>query len=88
MKAGAIGYVSFMKTLVEKAEDVKLLREKGVLYNALANDQEVVKLLHSIDTLGFAFDGLSDDVRFRIREHCNNKGKTRLAELINTYFPS
>lgn len=83
---GFTRYVNFMKTLIEKAKDVKELREKGILYSLLASDEEVVGMFKGIDTYGFG--DVSGDVKMRMERHCNNKAKTWMAELLHTYFSS
>ncbi|KAG6386640.1 hypothetical protein SASPL_151808 [Salvia splendens] len=49
---GVTAYFNFMKTLINNAEDVKVLREKGILYSMLANSEEVVEMFKSIDIYG------------------------------------
>ncbi|KAL1568128.1 putative UPF0481 protein [Salvia divinorum] len=85
---GVTSYFNFMKTLVHSANDVKVLREKGVLYSRLASDEEVVEMFKSIDTYGYSKHGLLDEVKMRIEEHCSSKAKTWMADLINTKFQS
>ncbi|KAH6834773.1 hypothetical protein C2S53_004010 [Perilla frutescens var. hirtella] len=81
-------YVNFMKTLIQKAEDARELREKGILYSLLESDEDVVRTFQGIDTYGFCNQDLFYDVKMRIDKHCNNKGKTWMAELLHTYFRS
>ncbi|KAG6386652.1 hypothetical protein SASPL_151820 [Salvia splendens] len=83
---GVTSYFNFMKTLIHKPKDVKVLREKGILYSLLAKDEEVVEMFKSIDTYGYSNDDLLCDVKKSIEEHCNNKTRTWMAEFINTYF--
>ncbi|XP_047939424.1 uncharacterized protein LOC125186974 isoform X2 [Salvia hispanica] len=70
------------------AKDVKVLREKDILYSMLANDEEVVEMVKSIDTYGFASNFFFSDVNMRIEKHCTSKARTWMAELINTNFRS
>ncbi|XP_042039609.1 uncharacterized protein LOC121785289 [Salvia splendens] len=51
---GVVSYFNFMKTLINYVKDVKVLREKGILYSQLANDEEVVEMFQSINTYGFS----------------------------------
>ena len=81
-------YFNFMKPLIHNANDVKVLREKGILYSLLASDEKVVELFKSIDTYGYSNFGLFRDVKMRIEEHCNNKARTWMADLLNTKFQS
>ncbi|XP_041990788.1 UPF0481 protein At3g47200-like [Salvia splendens] len=85
---GVTAYFNFMKILINNAGDVKVLREKGILYSMLANDEEVVEMVKSIDTYGFPDDCVFSDVNMRIEKHCTSKARTWMAELINTNFRS
>ncbi|XP_047964864.1 uncharacterized protein LOC125209307 [Salvia hispanica] len=85
---GMTTYFTFMKTLIHNVNDIKVLREKGVLYSLLATDEDVVALFKSIDTFGFAIEDYFTDVKERIEDHCNSKCRTWMAELINTKFKS
>ncbi|KAL1568113.1 UPF0481 protein [Salvia divinorum] len=85
---GMTTYFTFMKTLIHNVNDVKVLREKGILYSLLTRDEEVVELFKSIDTYGLATTIYFTGVKARIEEHCNNKGRTWMADLINTKFQS
>ncbi|KAL8026567.1 hypothetical protein ABFS82_14G036000 [Erythranthe guttata] len=83
-------YINFMKALIENPKDVKELREKGILFSSLVNDEEVVKMFQEVDTYSHTSDyGFNlQDVTMRINEHCSSKAKTWMAELIYTYFRS
>ncbi|KAL1568105.1 UPF0481 protein [Salvia divinorum] len=85
---GLTCYFNFMKALIHNANDVKVLREKGILYGLLPSDEDVVQLFKSIDTYGYPNRGLFLDVKMRIEEHCNNKARRWMADLINTNFRS
>lgn len=87
-KFSVTSYFNFMKTLINNAKDVKVLREKGILISVLASDEEVLHVFKSIDTYGFSNFGLFYEVKMRINEHCNSKANTWMAELINTNFRS
>ncbi|KAG6386659.1 hypothetical protein SASPL_151828 [Salvia splendens] len=83
-------YLNFMKALIHNANDVKVLREKGILYGSLASDDEVVEMFKSIETYGCSnrAQGLFRDVKMRIEEHCNSKARTWMADLMKTNFRS
>ncbi|KAK4432068.1 hypothetical protein Salat_0968900 [Sesamum alatum] len=85
---GVLSSVSFMKTLIENAKDVKELREKGILFSCLESDEEVVKVFKEINTFGMDYLSTFGDVKMRIEEYCSSKAKTWMADLINTYFRS
>ncbi|XP_047974748.1 UPF0481 protein At3g47200-like [Salvia hispanica] len=85
---GLTSYLNFMKALIHNANDVKVLREKGILYGLLATDEDVVEMFKSIDTYGYPNRGLFLDVKMMIEEHCNNKARTWMADLMKTNFRS
>jgi hypothetical protein len=43
---GVTSYISFLDSLFNEANDVKILRKAGVLYNCLGSDEEVAKLFN------------------------------------------
>ncbi|KAL0433145.1 UNVERIFIED_CONTAM: hypothetical protein Slati_2648800 [Sesamum latifolium] len=81
-------YVDFMKSLVDSPTDVKELREKKILLTSLGSDEEVVRLFRDLNTYGMTSTYSFLDVEQRIQKHYYSKGKTWMAELINTYFSS
>ncbi|XP_022854585.1 UPF0481 protein At3g47200-like [Olea europaea var. sylvestris] len=81
-----ICYVNFLKSLIVKPEDVKELREKKILFSTLVSDEQVVEIIKEIDTCGLDDYYIFDNVTMRIEEHCSNKAKTWIAELIHTNF--
>ena len=83
---GVTAYFNFMKTLINNAEDVKVLREKGILCSMLANDKEVVEMFKSIDIYGLPNNCFFTDVNMGIAEHCTSKARTWMVQLINTNF--
>ena len=85
---GLTSYLNFMKALTHNADDVKVLREKCILYSLLATDEDVVEMFKSVDTYGYPNRGLFLDVKMRIEEHFNNKVRTWMAELMKTNFLS
>ncbi|KAG6386633.1 hypothetical protein SASPL_151801 [Salvia splendens] len=87
---GVSSYINFMKTLINNANDVKVMRERGILWSTLENDEEVLHIFKSISTYGFSSTGLDhfNEVKMRIDVYCNNKARIWMAELFNTYFQS
>ncbi|XP_022882905.1 UPF0481 protein At3g47200-like [Olea europaea var. sylvestris] len=79
-------YVSFLKSLIVKSEDVKELREKKILFSSLDYDEQIVEAIKEIDIGGYGMDLMFDDVRRAIENHCSSRSKTWIAELIYTYF--
>lgn len=68
-----------MKMLLHTTKEVKLLREKGVLYSVLTNDDGVVRLFQDTDTYGISFQIDIYKVKMRIEKHCNDRAKMWLA---------
>ncbi|KAM3363872.1 protein like [Capsicum galapagoense] len=79
-------YLSFMDSLVDQPEDVKELRSKGILLNFLGSDQEVADLFNEIARDLVPNPHAYVDVKAKIENHYNNKGKIWIAEWKNTHF--
>ncbi|KAK6130893.1 hypothetical protein DH2020_035368 [Rehmannia glutinosa] len=77
-----LSYVKFMKSLLQSSEDVKELRKRGILTNALGDNEQVVEMFRGIDT--FDYSDVFEDVRLRIEEHCRSKAKTWVADVIHS----
>ena len=43
-------YISFLDSLIDEANDVKMLRKAGILYNCLGSDEEVARVFNEIGT--------------------------------------
>ncbi|KAL7197559.1 hypothetical protein ACSBR2_020153 [Camellia fascicularis] len=78
-------YIDFMQLLIDNQDDVKELRSKHILFNALGSDQEVANVFKEITIFG-TYVILYDDIKQRIQVHYNNTAKTWMAEFINKYF--
>ncbi|KAK4580912.1 hypothetical protein RGQ29_024532 [Quercus rubra] len=48
--------ISFLDSLIDEANDVKMLRKAGILYNCLGSDEHVAKLFNEIDRIDFIID--------------------------------
>ncbi|XP_042035230.1 uncharacterized protein LOC121781574 [Salvia splendens] len=81
-------YISFMKSLIERPEGVKELREKKIFYNMLGRDEEVFNIYDDINTYGAENPMQFSKVRDKIQEHYNSRAKTWLAEILHTNFRS
>nr|XP_009777854.1 PREDICTED: putative UPF0481 protein At3g02645 [Nicotiana sylvestris] len=80
-------YVNFMKSLIVCSEDVKELREKGVICNHLGTDEDAAKLFQDITTYDVVSHGSTlVDVIKDIQNHVSSKAKTSMAECYWTYF--
>ena len=47
---GVTSYISFLDSLIDEANDVKMLRKARILRNVLGSDEEVAKLFNEIGT--------------------------------------
>ncbi|GLT27016.1 hypothetical protein SLA2020_260410 [Shorea laevis] len=87
-------HLSFLDSLIDNGENVKELRDAGVLHNGLGSDEAVAKLFNRVS--GILLSNLNIDLELRrnIHEYCNNKSHPRylcataMAKLIDTYFSS
>lgn len=85
---GVVSCINFMKSLVISPNDVKELREKNIIFNILGSDEEVVQVYKELNTYGADNPFIFKNVNTNIQEHYRRKGKTWIAELIDTYFSS
>ncbi|KAK3218156.1 hypothetical protein Dsin_012126 [Dipteronia sinensis] len=81
-------YIFFMDSLIDRAQDVKELRESGILLNALGSDKEVAKLFNKISTDLVPNQMLYSEVQRRIQSHYDNKLMTWIAQFIARHFHS
>ncbi|KAK3218155.1 hypothetical protein Dsin_012125 [Dipteronia sinensis] len=81
-------YISFLDSLIDRAQDVKELREKNILYNALGSDEEVAKLFNEISTDLVPRDETYSKVRKNIQKYCNNIWMTWLSQFNHDHFQS
>ncbi|GKV40816.1 hypothetical protein SLEP1_g48417 [Rubroshorea leprosula] len=82
-------YVSFLDSLIDQREDVKLMRDANVLYNGLGSDKAVALLFNKISkNLVSDFWLQHSDLKHQIQAHCNNNFATSMAQLYHIYFRS
>ncbi|MFQ6635668.1 hypothetical protein Gotur_011166, partial [Gossypium turneri] len=62
-------YMGFLVSLIDEAEDVKELRDAGVLHNRLTSDEEVVKLFNKMNTDLVPSPMIYSDVKQQIHNH-------------------
>ncbi|KAG5580256.1 hypothetical protein H5410_050883 [Solanum commersonii] len=67
---------------------VKELIDEKLIFNTLGSDEEVVQVYKGLKTYRADDPLLFKNVKRNIQENYNNKGKTWIAELIDTYFNS
>ncbi|KAF5802281.1 hypothetical protein HanXRQr2_Chr06g0257731 [Helianthus annuus] len=80
-------YLRVMKSLVIQRDDVKELRNNGILIHSLGRDEDVVKMYDEIEAPAVNLY-MFHQLRRKIETHCNSMYKTWVAELITVYFSS
>ena len=85
---GISSFVAFLDSLIDHPEDVKHLRKKGILRNALGSDEEVSALFNTISTDLVTNVGSYSEVTKAIEKHYRDKGKTWMYQAWSTYFSS
>ncbi|XP_028074325.1 UPF0481 protein At3g47200-like isoform X1 [Camellia sinensis] len=85
---GVTSYICFMDSLIDHADDVKVLRSKGILLNFLGSDQQVADIFNEIATELVPSPHAYVEVKTRIEKHHKNSMKIWMAEWHHTYFRS
>uniref|UniRef100_A0A2N9EQB8 Uncharacterized protein n=1 Tax=Fagus sylvatica TaxID=28930 RepID=A0A2N9EQB8_FAGSY len=85
---GVTSYISFLNSLIDEANDVKILRKAGVLYNCLGCDEEVAKLFNEIGTNLVPNTEIYNYVRSQIQKHYMNKWMNWMAQFFHDHFSS
>ncbi|MBA0619444.1 hypothetical protein Godav_028619, partial [Gossypium davidsonii] len=65
-------YIGFLDSLIDEAEDVKELRDAGILYNRLGSDKEVAKLIKKMNMDLVPSLMIYRHVKLQIHDHHNN----------------
>ncbi|MBA0882050.1 hypothetical protein Goshw_016354, partial [Gossypium schwendimanii] len=81
-------YIGFLDSLIDEAEDVKELREAGILYNRFVSDKEVVKLIKKMNIDLVPGPLIYSGVKKQIHNHCKNMLINHAAQAYRTYFRS
>ena len=81
-------YISFLDSLIDKADDVKMLRQAGILYNYLGSDEHVAQIFNDIGTDLVPNSEIYSDVRVQIQKHYKNQLMTWLAQVYHDHFNS
>ncbi|MFQ6635666.1 hypothetical protein Gotur_011166 [Gossypium turneri] len=81
-------YMGFLVSLIDEAEDVKELRDAGVLHNRLTSDEEVVKLFNKMNTDLVPSPTIYNVVKRQIHNHCKNMWINYAAQAYHTHFRS
>ncbi|KAL5102578.1 hypothetical protein RYX36_006905 [Vicia faba] len=83
---GITSFAVFMDSLIDHAEDVKILRSKGILVNSRRSDEEVADLFNIISTDLIFNPETYFEVKTKLQEHHFNKCKIWFMEGYHTYF--
>jgi len=81
-------YICFIDSLINDAEDVKVLRSNGILINYLGPDQKVADLFNQIGHSREPNTNVYNDVKGEINLSCDSIWKKWIAECLQTYFSS
>ncbi|XVE95817.1 hypothetical protein REPUB_Repub02eG0166000 [Reevesia pubescens] len=81
-------YICFLDSLIDEAEDVKALRDAGILHNGLGSDEEVAKLFNKMNTDLVPSPSIYSGVKMQIQNHCKNMWITYAAQAYHTHFRS
>ncbi|KAE8728939.1 Lycopene cyclase [Hibiscus syriacus] len=81
-------YICFLDSLIDEAEDVKELRDSGILYNGLGSDEEVAKLFNKMNTDLVPSPTIYSDVKWQVQRHCRNIWINYAAQAYYTHFNS
>ncbi|XP_030924544.1 UPF0481 protein At3g47200-like [Quercus lobata] len=81
-------YISFLDSLIDEPNDVKMLRIAGILYNCLGSDEEVARVFNEIGTDLVPNSEIYRDVRVQIQKHYKSQLMTWFAQVYHDYFSS
>ncbi|GMI65714.1 hypothetical protein like AT3G50170 [Hibiscus trionum] len=79
-------YICFLDALIDEAEDVKELRDAGILYNGMGSDEEVAKLFNKMNTDLVPSQTIYSGVKMQIQDHCRNMWINYAAQAYYTHF--
>nr|POF17239.1 upf0481 protein [Quercus suber] len=85
---GVTSYISFLDSLIDEANDVKMLRKARILRNVLGSDEEVAKLFNEIGTDLVPNFEIYKDVRSKIQKHYESKWMTWITQVLHDHFSS
>ncbi|XP_042486816.1 UPF0481 protein At3g47200-like [Macadamia integrifolia] len=81
-------FICFMDSLIDRPEDVKELRERGVLQNFLGSDQHVAELFNELASDLTPNPNEYRQVKHDIQKHFNKTWVVWFTEVLHTYFSS
>ncbi|XP_028761535.1 UPF0481 protein At3g47200-like [Neltuma alba] len=79
-------YVEFLSSMIKYPHDVKELRSRGCIRNALGSDEDVANFVNSIAVGVVPNVVIYDSVRFEIERHFRSRYKAWLAQAYYAYF--
>ncbi|KAF7815365.1 UPF0481 protein [Senna tora] len=80
-------YLFFMDNIIDTEMDVAILRQKGIVLNALGSDKDVAKLFNSLSRdLTVDRQGGLDVVQVSVCRYCKKPWNRWRSNLIETYF--
>ncbi|KAL2547316.1 Plant protein of unknown function [Forsythia ovata] len=86
-------YIFFMDSIIKSAEDVELLKKRGIIYNVTGSSQDVAKLFCSLSK-GITFDSETElnnvgyEISRWLKIPLKKKWNKCYSDLMNTYFKS
>ncbi|MFQ6635678.1 hypothetical protein Gotur_011163 [Gossypium turneri] len=81
-------YMGFLDSLIDEAEDVKELRDAGILYHRFGSDKEVAKLIKKMNIDLVPSPMIYSGVKGQIHNHCKTTWIKHAAQGYHTYFRS
>lgn len=82
-------YIFFMNSIIYDAKDVSLLHSRGIIHNALGNEEAVVKLFNSLaKDITLNPKNMAHDIYRDVEEYCKAPWSLWRAEIVHTYFTS
>ncbi|KHG19586.1 hypothetical protein F383_24948 [Gossypium arboreum] len=79
-------YMGFLDSLIDEAEDVKELRDAGILFNRLGSDKEVAKLVKKMNMDLFPSPMIYKHVKLQMHNHREKMWIKYPAQVYRTFF--
>ena len=83
---GITSYISFLDSLIDNADDIKILEKTGIIKNFLCNEEVVASIFNDIGIDLVPNFQIYSDVKAQIQNHYDKSIRTWLAQKIFTYF--
>ena len=85
---GITSYISFLDSLIDESNDVKMLRKAGILYNCLGSDDEVAQVFNEIGKDLVPNIKIYSDVKSQIQDLYRKQCRTWIAQFFHDHFSS